>query len=363
MVVVGQMVGSMSIVKPSRRVCACEGYEVRQWGVLSNYCFFCLPQFICPPLSPRQRVCTRIIHTCPSSSLFSVHVRDLEHLGPSLREWAYNSSCSLSRPGTAALDSSHDPPNDHVRDSLIPSTASSLNSPRRPKVLVLTPSPFAPQGILNLIDPGLSSHLSSVRSLTSGPLHFQRKRQGVFTSGTFESVTISFAICPSQWGPRVTGVNVLPRSTGKGRVINVSDVGEVRVEGNQIVIRGKGGDLLFHGVSDTGTAPGTCDEIKVVVDYEVKGLKEGAGREEARGREESLAEVRVRIRGEWGEGRSDEALRIFTGQGQRHEQLLMCSSLRSTLSLRSAQKSALEKKVYFAKREVEMMAKRKKVRV
>lgn len=115
----------------------------------------------------------------------------------------------------------------------------------------------------------------------------------------------------------MTGVNVLPRATGKGRVINLSDVGEVLVEGGgrQVVIRGKGGDLLFHGVCETSTPPGTCDEIKAVVDYEVKGLLKGdAGREEARGRQESLEE-----------------------------------------------KSALEKKVYFAKREVEMMAKRKKV--
>ena len=172
-------------------------------------------------------------------------------------------------------------------------------------------------GILNVIDPGLSAHLRSVRNLTSSSLNFQRKRQGMFTSGTFESVSISFTTAPSEWGPRMTGVNVLPRATGKGRVINLSDVGEVLVEGGgrQVVIRGKGGDLLFHGVCETSTPPGTCDEIKAVVDYEVKGLLKGdAGREEARGRQESLEE-----------------------------------------------KSALEKKVYFAKREVEMMAKRKKV--
>ncbi len=142
---------------------------------------------------------------------------------------------------------------------------------------------------LSVIDPSLSQHLSDLSSLTSTGINFNRLRQGMFHKGQTEETTVTFSTTKSDvtasaafdsmlrdtgdndeeeeglpstsqdkprgdgWGPLLTSVNVLPKTTGKGKCIQLADITSVTVKtvsgNNTIVIKGKNGDLLFEGWS------------------------------------------------------------------------------------------------------------------
>ncbi|GMH67854.1 hypothetical protein TL16_g04788 [Triparma laevis f. inornata] len=163
--------------------------------------------------------------------------------------------------------------------------------------------------LLQILNPSLHTQKTTLQTLTTSPLSFQRKRQGVFTSGTYENVSITFQIVSGTWCGVLIGINVLPKSTGKGRVINISDIGSIIAEGNSIVIKGKSNDLLFHGFSEGDAAGITCSQIKSCIDYSIKNNPENVE-----------------------------------------------TSLKQENSLEN--KSALQKQVYFAKKEMELTAKR-----
>ncbi|GMH57398.1 hypothetical protein TrRE_jg5970 [Triparma retinervis] len=119
--------------------------------------------------------------------------------------------------------------------------------------------------LLPLINPSLSTHISSIRSLP--PLHFHRKRQGIFTSGTFEPVTITLNTTNGEWGPVVDSVLILPKESGKGRNLLIRDIHGVQWSDNTIKIMGQGGDLLFQGNKDDSTPPSAVGVLKDVITY------------------------------------------------------------------------------------------------
>ena len=123
---------------------------------------------------------------------------------------------------------------------------------------------------------------------------------------------MTFQTVEGPWCPTLTGLNILPKSTGKGRVINLSDIGTIKSDGNAIIIKSKSNDLLFHGFEDGSTSGLYCSLLESVVNYSMS----------------NNPVVRVE------EGKSND------------------DSLEN--------KNALQKQVYFAKKEIEIKAKRKK---
>lgn len=125
---------------------------------------------------------------------------------------------------------------------------------------------------------------------------FNRKRQGMFAGGSFEEVVLSVktssssmpslasmmeegagqADSPSQsdsasslhsdgWGPLLTGIMIMPTGTGKGRMIQLADVGNISTntanDKTTLTIKSKRNDLLFEGFSDSALAGANASEI------------------------------------------------------------------------------------------------------
>ncbi|GMI36256.1 hypothetical protein TrCOL_g11468 [Triparma columacea] len=119
--------------------------------------------------------------------------------------------------------------------------------------------------LLPIINPQLSNHIANIRSLP--PLNFHRKRQGIFTSGTFEPVTITLNTSQSDWGPTIDSVLILPKSSGKGRSLLIRDIHGVQWSDPTIKIMGQGGDLLFQGNKDDGASSEDVTKLKTAIEY------------------------------------------------------------------------------------------------
>ena len=148
---------------------------------------------------------------------------------------------------------------------------------------------------LNIINPALASHLRDLSHLDND-FDFNRKRQGMFAGGSFEEVVLSVktssssmpslasmmeegagqADSPSQsdsasslhsdgWGPLLTGIMIMPTGTGKGRMIQLADVGNISTntanDKTTLTIKSKRNDLLFEGFSDSALAGANASEI------------------------------------------------------------------------------------------------------
>ncbi|GMI26975.1 hypothetical protein TeGR_g12673 [Tetraparma gracilis] len=191
--------------------------------------------------------------------------------------------------------------------------------------------------LLPFLHPRLAAHLSDLRSLDDD-VPFHRRRQGMFAGGSTEEVTLTIktdkgpslaallgdesGAPPSEHksdglGPLLTALVVLPVGTGKGKAIQLLDIGNVKLETasgrTSLLIRGRTNDLLFQGHTDALSGGG-----------------------------ENYAEV-VRRAVAFGQQR------LLAGKPEAESSTSVVGGM-----------NAVEKGLYFSKREREIEAKRKK---